>query len=104
METEEPPEEVVQILREIETKLKKSPPFKFGPRTIDLDLLLFGNKVIEKEGLSVPHPRMHERRFVLEPLCELLSPQAVHPTLRQSWAKLLESTKDQECTRVEETR
>ena len=108
----------MQILRGIETKLKKSPPFKFGPRTIDLDLLLYGNKVIPSKGewlrsytlpatsykLIVPHPRMHERRFVLEPLCELLNPQAVHPTLRQSWAKLLESTKDQECMRVQETR
>ena len=44
---------------------------RFGPRTIDLDLLLYGGEVVEEKGLHVPHPRMHERRFVLEPLAEL---------------------------------
>jgi len=44
---------------------------RFGPRTIDLDLLLFGDQAIDEPGLAVPHPRLHERRFVLEPLAEL---------------------------------
>ncbi|HKN63260.1 MAG TPA: 2-amino-4-hydroxy-6-hydroxymethyldihydropteridine diphosphokinase [Gaiellaceae bacterium] len=46
-------------------------PGEHGPRTLDLDLLLYGGAVIEEPGLSVPHPRLHERRFVLEPLAEL---------------------------------
>ncbi len=59
-----------------------------GPRTVDLDLLLFGDLVIEAPGLIVPHPRMHRRRFVLEPLCQI-APNAWHPGLRKTVAELL---------------
>ena len=59
-----------------------------GPRPIDLDLLLFGNAVINEPGLVVPHPRMHRRRFVLEPLNEI-APSAWHPGLRKTVAELL---------------
>ncbi len=59
-----------------------------GPRTIDLDLLLFGAAVVEEPGLVVPHPRMHRRRFVLEPLVEI-APNAWHPGLRKTAAELL---------------
>ena len=51
---------------------------RFGPRTIDLDLLLYGDDVIDEPGLTVPHPRLHERRFALEPLAEL-DPDLVVP-------------------------
>ncbi len=61
-----------------------------GPRTIDLDLLLFGSLVIAAPGLIVPHPRMHRRRFVLEPLCQI-APGAWHPGLRKTAAELLGS-------------
>ena len=53
---------------------------RWGPRTIDLDLLLYGDEVIDEDGLTVPHPRLHERRFVLEPLAEL-APELVVPGL-----------------------
>ena len=59
-----------------------------GPRTIDLDLLLFGPAIIDESGLVVPHPRMHRRRFVLEPLVEI-APNAWHPGLRKTAAELL---------------
>jgi 2-amino-4-hydroxy-6-hydroxymethyldihydropteridine diphosphokinase len=59
-----------------------------GPRTIDLDLLLFGNLIIEAPGLVVPHPHMHRRRFVLEPLCQI-APSAWHPGLAKTAAELL---------------
>ena len=56
---------------------------RWGPRRLDLDLLLWGDLVIDEPGLTVPHPRMHERLFVLEPLA-LIAPGAIHPTLRLS--------------------
>ena len=59
-----------------------------GPRTIDLDLLLFGDRVVDEAGLIVPHPRMHRRRFVLEPLVEI-GPNAWHPVLHETAAELL---------------
>ena len=64
--------DLLALLLEIERRLgrtREGP--RFGPRTIDLDLLLHGDAVIDEPGLTVPHPRMHERRFVLEPLAEL---------------------------------
>ena len=59
-----------------------------GPRPIDLDLLLFGDLVIAEPGLTVPHPRMHQRRFVLEPLCQI-APNAWHPGRQKTVAELL---------------
>ena len=60
---------------------------RWGPRTLDLDILLYADLVLEQPGLVVPHPRLHERRFMLEPLAELI-PDAVHPVLRETIASL----------------
>lgn len=60
----------------------------WGPRTMDLDLLLFGNEIINESELIVPHPRMAERRFVLEPLCKL-APDLIHPVLGRTMGELL---------------
>jgi 2-amino-4-hydroxy-6-hydroxymethyldihydropteridine diphosphokinase len=62
-------------------------------RTLDLDLLLFADRCIDEEGLVVPHPRMHERGFVLEPLCEL-APQSVHPGSGKTVAELAAGLRD----------
>ena len=111
--TEKSPEEIHGILKGIEESLGKDPPYRFGPRTIDLDLLLYGNSQfpahrsfsgggsILNSQLIIPHPRMHERRFVLEPLCELIDPHAKHSLLKQSWEDLLEKTLEQECVLTE---
>jgi 7,8-dihydro-6-hydroxymethylpterin-pyrophosphokinase len=60
---------------------------KKGPRNIDIDILLFGNSVVRATGLTLPHPAMHERRFVLEPLAEI-APDARHPVLKRSIREL----------------
>jgi 2-amino-4-hydroxy-6-hydroxymethyldihydropteridine diphosphokinase len=73
LETWLAPRELLQRLLEIERRLGRvrGDGPRFGPRTIDLDLLLYGDETIDEPGLSVPHPRLHERRFVLEPLADL---------------------------------
>jgi 2-amino-4-hydroxy-6-hydroxymethyldihydropteridine diphosphokinase len=73
LETDLPPRTVLDRLLEVERRLgrRREPGARYGPRTIDLDLLLYGETVLDGPGLTVPHPRLHERRFVLEPLAEL---------------------------------
>jgi len=66
---------------------------QYTSRVIDIDLLLYENMIIDEESLKIPHPLMHERRFVLVPLCEIES-QMIHPVLNKSIASLLESCKD----------
>jgi 2-amino-4-hydroxy-6-hydroxymethyldihydropteridine diphosphokinase len=73
IETELPPRELLKRLLAIERRLERvrGEGLRFGPRTIDLDLLLYGEERIAEPGLTVPHPRLAERRFALEPLVEL---------------------------------
>lgn len=78
LETELSPHELLETLLSVEQGLGRERLERWGPRTIDLDLLLYGNEVVDEPGLTVPHPRLHERRFVLEPLAEL-DPELVVP-------------------------
>jgi len=78
------------VLHGIEDSSGRVREERWGPRTLDLDLLLFGEEVIHTPTLTVPHPRMSERNFVLVPLNEL-NPEARHPVLDQSIAELLEA-------------
>lgn len=75
-----PPEELLRALKTTEAALGREPHGKWKPRPIDLDLLLFGGRVIDMGGLVVPHPQMHLRTFVLDGLCRL-DPEIVHPLL-----------------------
>ena len=88
-----PPEQVMARLLRIEYSLGRTREIPDGPRTIDLDLLLYGEVLNQTQFLILPHPRLHERRFVLEPLAEIV-PRLVHPTLKCSVAELLESLED----------
>jgi 2-amino-4-hydroxy-6-hydroxymethyldihydropteridine diphosphokinase len=84
LHTQLPARELLDRLLAIERDLgrDRSVETRWGPRTIDLDLLVFGNEVIDEPGLTVPHPRLAERRFVLEPLYEL-DPELVLPDGRR---------------------
>jgi len=78
IESELAPGELLAELQAIETRHGRSRSFPNAPRTLDLDLLLYGSELLQSPSLSVPHPRMHERAFVLEPLLEI-APQASIP-------------------------
>lgn len=81
--------ELLDALMAIELWYGRERVVRWSARTLDLDLLLYDDATIETERLTVPHPRMHERRFVLEPLCDL-APDAVHPLLNMTARELLE--------------
>ena len=71
LDTELSARELLDVLLDVERQLGRERRERWGPRTIDLDLLLYGDETIEEPGLTVPHPRLHERRFALEPLLDL---------------------------------
>ena len=86
------PRELLTTLQGIERRLGRTPsPQRWAPRPIDLDILLYDDLVIAEPDLVIPHPRMHERRFVLEPLVQL-APDLIHPTLRRAMSTLLDET------------
>lgn len=90
LETQLPPEELLQTLLQIELHhgRDRSHGIEKGPRTLDLDLLLYDDVVMTTPELTLPHPEMHTRRFVLEPLAAI-APEMVHPGLQRTIAELL---------------
>ena len=88
-----PPEQVMARLLRIEYSLGRTREVPDGPRTIDLDLLLYGETQSRTQFLMLPHPRLPERRFVLEPLAEI-APRLVHPIVKLTVAELLERVED----------
>jgi 2-amino-4-hydroxy-6-hydroxymethyldihydropteridine diphosphokinase len=87
LETELMPRQFISAVLDIERSMGRKRSKKKGPRTIDIDVLLFGKSIIEMKGLTVPHPAMHQRRFVLEPMVEI-APDVRHPVFKRSMREL----------------
>lgn len=99
LETDITPKSLLSMLREIERSLGRDEDNRSGARTMDLDILFYGRRVIDEPGLVVPHPRLHQRRFVLMPMSEL-DPLWVHPTQQRTISRLLAEVKDQSEVRL----
>ena len=87
------PAEILTRTLAIEEALGRIRKDRWGARLIDIDIILYGDDIVENERLQIPHPRMHERRFVLVPLAEI-APEAVHPILKQNILSILSYLND----------
>lgn len=90
LETSQMPEQLMATILRIEKEMGRTRVQKKGPRTIDIDILLFGDSVIDSLELTIPHPEMHRRRFVLEPLAEI-APEIQHPVFKKTIRELLDA-------------
>jgi 2-amino-4-hydroxy-6-hydroxymethyldihydropteridine diphosphokinase len=82
--------QLMNAILHIEEQMGRKRVQRKGPRSIDIDILLFGNEVVDSQELTIPHPAMHQRRFVLEPLAEI-APEARHPALGKTIRELLDA-------------
>jgi 2-amino-4-hydroxy-6-hydroxymethyldihydropteridine diphosphokinase len=89
IETALGPEELLRFVKEIEYEVGRRPAERWAPRVIDIDILLYGDAVIATPALTVPHPLLAERNFVIVPLAEL-APDAMHPVLRKTAGEVAE--------------
>jgi 2-amino-4-hydroxy-6-hydroxymethyldihydropteridine diphosphokinase len=94
LETTDNARTLMHLLLEIEQEMGRHRIAKWAPRLIDLDILYFNNEIINEEGLVVPHPRLHERRFTMAPLSQIL-PDFVHPVMKKSNLDILHSLTDE---------
>jgi 2-amino-4-hydroxy-6-hydroxymethyldihydropteridine diphosphokinase len=92
-QTQLPARMLMERLLEIEEERGRARPYPMAPRTLDADLILYGDEIIREDGLTVPHPRFRERDFVLAPLAEI-APDMLDPVTRRSIADLLVAQRD----------
>ena len=84
------PKQLLGFVKEIETRLGRIERFRWGPREIDIDILFYNKMIYKDEELEIPHPRLHERDFVLRPLADLVS-EFIHPVFKKTIKELLEA-------------
>ena len=92
------PHQLLCSLKGLESEMGRQNKGKMKPRIIDVDLLMYGSRKIQEDDLTIPHPRMHQRRFVLIPLCEI-APEAVHPVLAKNVYDILLELGDEDSVR-----
>jgi 2-amino-4-hydroxy-6-hydroxymethyldihydropteridine diphosphokinase len=93
LKTKLPAQNILQKILAIEIALGRKREEKWDPRTIDIDILFYGQDIINEPGLCIPHPELHKRRFTLEPLAEI-APELVHPLLHKNVLQLRNELKD----------
>ena len=98
-EAEIKPLDLLKLLKSIEKKLKRVKTIKYGPRTIDIDILFYGDEIIKSKKLIVPHPRMHKRLFVLEPLSRI-NQNLIHPKIKKTIMELKNNLKNKKSIEV----
>ncbi len=92
------PQELLKNLKELESRLGRVPSIQYGPRKIDIDILFYGNLIFDSPELTLPHPHLHERAFVLVPLADL-APEQIHPILGKTIRQLLAEVETSGVTR-----
>lgn len=95
IETLYEPEQLLEVIHQIESEANRTREVHWGPRTLDIDIVLYDNDIIYEQNLIIPHKEMHKRAFVLVPLAEI-APYAYHPVLNKSVSVLLEELDDEE--------
>ncbi|RMG72966.1 MAG: 2-amino-4-hydroxy-6-hydroxymethyldihydropteridine diphosphokinase [Nitrospirae bacterium] len=90
-----PPEELLRRLKDIEKQLGRESTYHWGPRTIDLDILFYGDRIVNQKELVIPHPHIAQRLFVLKPLSDI-APFLIHPVLNRTILELLQEFKDKQ--------
>ncbi|MBO3698669.1 2-amino-4-hydroxy-6-hydroxymethyldihydropteridine diphosphokinase [Roseivirga sp. E12] len=93
IETSKTPEKLLELLQGIEQKMGRVREIKWGERLIDIDILYYGDTILDHNDLKIPHPEIQNRRFTLAPLAEI-APSLVHPTLKENHTDLLQACPD----------